>query len=373
MDRRRALHPRKAAYRRLMGLLGQLSARELKTMLVLIDNIDKETGLTCVGADVIASMTGIPRRAVEKTVSHFREIRWLDLAEQGGGRGRPNKWRVTFPETSVNPTAVSPVDTPVELSEVSATANPAQTDQSLIVESPVKPTEVWGELNLGQNVQKPRSNNLDTSVNLSGGGSPASSPSPTTPPTSPPSPPISFGGEAGAPSCVVPKRLGGTRQQIEEIYQAYPRKVGKGYAIKAIDNALVSLKKRAVTSPAGEEWTGWLLGRVAAYAAATDRRTVADPSSRNFIPHPATWFNGAHYDDDPAEWEPHGNRKELKHANGYNTKCGSTGDTRSHIPNTRSIPRFGMQSAAGAVGVGGGSGAGNSSSGQDGSRERQAT
>ena len=35
------------------------------------------------------------------------------------------------------------------------------------------------------------------------------------------------------------------------------------------------------------------------YADATTRWPVAD---RQFIPHPATWFNRGSYDDDPKEW-----------------------------------------------------------------------
>ena len=75
----------------------------------------------------------------------------------------------------------------------------------------------------------------------------------------------------------------------EEIYAAYPRKVGKMGAIRAI-------KRLAFhnISP------GWLLERTKAYAEATSRWPEAD---RQYIPHPATWFNRGSYDDDPKEWE----------------------------------------------------------------------
>ncbi|CAB4171714.1 hypothetical protein UFOVP1007_40 [uncultured Caudovirales phage] len=75
----------------------------------------------------------------------------------------------------------------------------------------------------------------------------------------------------------------------EEIYAAYPRKVGKQGAIKAI-------KRLAFhnISP------GWLLERTKAYAEATSRWPAED---RQYIPHPATWFNRGSYDDDPKEWE----------------------------------------------------------------------
>jgi hypothetical protein len=73
----------------------------------------------------------------------------------------------------------------------------------------------------------------------------------------------------------------------EAIYAAYPRKVGRQDAIKAIRTAM---KIR----PAMD-----LLRSTNAYADATTRWPVAD---RQFIPHPATWFNRGSYDDDPKEW-----------------------------------------------------------------------
>lgn len=74
---------------------------------------------------------------------------------------------------------------------------------------------------------------------------------------------------------------------VDSIYAAYPRKVGKADALKAIAKALK-------TKPAAE-----LLAAVNAYAVA-----MADwpEGERQFIPHPATWFNGGRYDDDPATW-----------------------------------------------------------------------
>ena len=46
-----------------------------------------------------------------------------------------------------------------------------------------------------------------------------------------------------------------------------------------------------------------LLDRVTAYAAAVATWPEAD---RQFIPHPATWFNRGSYDDDPATWQRRG-------------------------------------------------------------------
>jgi len=74
----------------------------------------------------------------------------------------------------------------------------------------------------------------------------------------------------------------------DSIYAAYPRKVGRSDAIKAINNAL------KVTTPKA------LLLAVNAYSDATTRWPASD---RQFIPHPATWFNRGSYMDDPREWK----------------------------------------------------------------------
>ena len=74
------------------------------------------------------------------------------------------------------------------------------------------------------------------------------------------------------------------RKAVEAIYAAYPRKVGKIAAKKAIENALAE-----VLAP-------WLLMRVKAFA--------ASPAGQagQFTPHPATWFNRGSFHDDEAEW-----------------------------------------------------------------------
>ena len=72
--------------------------------------------------------------------------------------------------------------------------------------------------------------------------------------------------------------------QAEIIYEAYPRKVARPAAIQAIRRALQ-----------GRDFD-WLLWRVQKYA------ECVEGSSKKFIPHPATWFNQARYDDDPKEW-----------------------------------------------------------------------
>jgi hypothetical protein len=76
-----------------------------------------------------------------------------------------------------------------------------------------------------------------------------------------------------------------TTQQIEDIYQAYPRKMGKGAAIKAIKKSLNKI------SPMH------LLIKVDTYASVTSWQ------DKQYLPFPATWFNQERWLDDPKEWE----------------------------------------------------------------------
>jgi hypothetical protein len=80
-----------------------------------------------------------------------------------------------------------------------------------------------------------------------------------------------------------------TSDAIESIYEAYPRKVGKGAALRAIEKAL----KRLDTDDPG----GYLLQVTKEYA-----KSPAG-NNDNFTPLPATWFNRSSYLDDPKEWE----------------------------------------------------------------------
>jgi hypothetical protein len=74
----------------------------------------------------------------------------------------------------------------------------------------------------------------------------------------------------------------------ERIYAAYPRKVGRKTALRAITAALRGM-------PSSE-----LLAKVQAYKQATDTWPA---NERQFIPYPSTWFNRGSYADDPKEWE----------------------------------------------------------------------
>ena len=83
----------------------------------------------------------------------------------------------------------------------------------------------------------------------------------------------------------------GTTSAIDAIYKAYPRKVGKEAARKAIAKAL--------KGKSADE----LMTATKAFADAVKQWPEAD---RCFIPHPATWFNRGSYDDDPSEWQRKG-------------------------------------------------------------------
>jgi hypothetical protein len=86
--------------------------------------------------------------------------------------------------------------------------------------------------------------------------------------------------------------------EIEGIYQAYPRHVGKRDALRAIEKAIGRLRK-------GE--FGRKLNDAQIYAGLKERTLyfASTPAGQKgvFTPHPATWFNRSSYLDDPEEWE----------------------------------------------------------------------
>ena len=84
-----------------------------------------------------------------------------------------------------------------------------------------------------------------------------------------------------------------TKKQIEGIYQAYPKHIGKRAALKAIKTALDRIGKR---KPPPDDPVAWLLERVQVFAASPKG------SDGKFTPYPATWFNQDRFDDDPKEW-----------------------------------------------------------------------
>jgi len=90
-----------------------------------------------------------------------------------------------------------------------------------------------------------------------------------------------------------------TEGELDEIYQAYPRHIGKRDAIRAIEKAIQRLK-------AGE-YKGRSLSRIQAIAGLKNRAIMFSQSAagkkKDFTPHPATWFNRSSYLDDPKEWQ----------------------------------------------------------------------
>jgi hypothetical protein len=70
------------------------------------------------------------------------------------------------------------------------------------------------------------------------------------------------------------------------IYEAYPRKVGRPVALKAIVKALAS------------EPFDSLLSKTEAFARAVQGK------DQQYIAHPSTWFNQQRYNDDPSTWNP---------------------------------------------------------------------
>jgi hypothetical protein len=73
----------------------------------------------------------------------------------------------------------------------------------------------------------------------------------------------------------------------EEIYAAYPKKVGRQAALKAIAKAIESIAPER------------LLERTRAYAQAVAQW---DADARQYVPYPSTWFNRGSFDDDPGAW-----------------------------------------------------------------------
>jgi len=99
----------------------------------------------------------------------------------------------------------------------------------------------------------------------------------------------------------------GAEPEIEDqIYAAYPRRVGRPNAIQKLKAALRS--PPLLTDPA--EWPRELLRRTLRYA------EVRGTSEPNLIPHPATWFNQERYNDDPETWK-HSSQNGASHINNY--------------------------------------------------------
>ena len=96
---------------------------------------------------------------------------------------------------------------------------------------------------------------------------------------------------------------------LEKIYAAYPRRVGKPKAIQAIETALKRIRAGDDKPEDAESWPPlspevWLHDRAATFAR-SDKGNAGD-----FTPHPSTWFNQSRYSDNPAEWSAKDNSHE---------------------------------------------------------------
>lgn len=83
---------------------------------------------------------------------------------------------------------------------------------------------------------------------------------------------------------------------VEEIYQAYPRKVGRPAAFKAIERVCKRFARSVV------------LEKTQLFAAVWASATKEDLS---YCPHPATWFNQERFNDEPATWRRSGNQNAV--------------------------------------------------------------
>jgi hypothetical protein len=88
--------------------------------------------------------------------------------------------------------------------------------------------------------------------------------------------------------------------KAREIYDVYPRKIGKPHALKAIK---LALKKTPYAI---------LLQRTKDYHKIICECLSRDSGVVHFVPHPATWYNQERYKDDPSTWELHpGNMRNI--------------------------------------------------------------
>ena len=96
--------------------------------------------------------------------------------------------------------------------------------------------------------------------------------------------------------------------EVEAVYAAYPRHVGKRNAIQAIEKAAdVLLRERKSHLNSRLNALSFLKERASAFAASRAGQRG------QMTPHPATWFERGSYMDDPEEWE-YLNDYELKQA-----------------------------------------------------------
>jgi len=87
-------------------------------------------------------------------------------------------------------------------------------------------------------------------------------------------------------------------EQVESLYAAYPRKIGKPAALTSIRKAL---KREAAKADLGMTPAA-LLAKTRLWATACQQRIAEEPDSAKYIKHPSTWFNQQCYLEPAAEW-----------------------------------------------------------------------
>lgn len=103
--------------------------------------------------------------------------------------------------------------------------------------------------------------------------------------------------------------VGSKESTINEIYKAYPRKLGPRPAKRAIGKALTRLL-------AGKEAPAEIFNTVddaAIYLLQRVRLFAMTPAGQagEFTPYPATWFNDSRYLDEESEWSKRGQTQQL--------------------------------------------------------------
>jgi|SRR6185312_3912472 len=95
----------------------------------------------------------------------------------------------------------------------------------------------------------------------------------------------------------------------EEIYKLYPRKVGRGDALKAIRKAIQRLPNELQElNPSAEDGVLSVINEVEWLKEKIRKFSISDAARPDGLfdgytpPHPSTWFNAQRYLDDESEW-----------------------------------------------------------------------
>jgi hypothetical protein len=92
--------------------------------------------------------------------------------------------------------------------------------------------------------------------------------------------------------------------EIERVYLAYPRKVGKGQALLEIRGAVRHLAT-------GADWPVLTARDALSLLHEKATRFARSPAGNagDYTPHPATWFHQKRYLDDEKEWQRGSNQR----------------------------------------------------------------